>query len=116
MAIKRYSKKEPVVFLWVMVPYVIGMNLILFGSCLFHPFSPFLLAVLYNLIYFFIIYFIFGLVATKIRKTYPAAGDLFKRIRIMLPIFYVMNIFAIYGVVFLYANIHLLTCPIKLEM
>ena len=116
MAMKRYSKREPLVFLWVMIPYTLGMNLILFGSCLFHPFPQFLLAFIYNLIFFFIIYFVFGLVATKIRKMYPAAVDLFKRIRIMLPAFYIMNAFVIYGVTLLYSNIHLLNCPIKFEM
>lgn len=116
MVLKRYSKKEPIVFVWVMIPYAIGMNLILFGSCLFRPFIQFLLAGLYSLIYFFIAYFVFGLVAAKIRQRYPAAIDLFKRIRIMLPIFYVMNMAMIYGVVLLYANVHLLTCPVKFEM
>lgn len=112
----RYSKREPIVFLWVMVPYAIGMNLILFGSCLFRPFTQFLLAELYSLIYFFFIYFFFGLVAARIRRMYPAAGDLFKRISIMLPIFYVMNIIMIYGVILLYANIHLIACPVKFSM
>jgi len=74
------------------------------------------MAGLYSLIYFFIIYFVFGLVAAKIRRMYPAAGDLFKRISIMLPIFYIMNAFTIYGVILLYANINLLTCPIKFSM
>ncbi len=113
---KRYSKREPQVFVWVMAPYVTGMNLILFGSCLFHPFTQFLLAFIYNLIYFFIIYFVFGLVAAKIHRMYPAAVDLFKRIRIMLPVFYVMNAFTIYGLILLYANNHLLNCPVKHQM
>ena len=113
---KRYSKREPQVLVWVMAPYVTGMNLILFGSCLFRPFSQFLLAFFYNLIYFFVVYFVFGLVAAKIRKTYPAAGDLFKRIRIMLPVFYIMNMLMVYSMLLLYSNIHLIECPIKFEM
>jgi two-component system LytT family sensor kinase len=113
---KRYSKREPVVFLWVMVPYVMGMNLIMFGTCLFRPVMQFFLAGFYNLVYFFIAYFVFGIVAAKIRARYPAAGDLFKRIRIMLPVFYVMNAIMIYGLVLLYANVHLLNCPIKFDM
>ena len=112
----RYSRREPLVFLWVMLPYTIGMDLILFGSCLFRPFTQFLLASLYSLIYFFFAYFTFGLVAARIRKMYPAAGDLFKRISIMLPIFYVMNIIVIYGVILVYANVHLLNCPVKFSM
>ncbi len=116
MSIKRYSKREPQVFVWVMTPYVTGMNLILFGSCLFRPFSQFLLAFFYNLIYFFVAYFVFGLVAASIRKKYPAAGDLFKRIRIMLPVFYVLNMLMIYSMTSLYSNIHLILCPVKFEM
>ena len=116
MSIKRYSKREPQVFVWVMPPYVTGMNLILFGSCLFRPFSQFLLTFFYNLIYFFVAYFVFGLVAARIRKRYPAAGDLFKRIRIMLPVFYIMNMLMIYSMTLLYSNIHLILCPVKFEM
>jgi two-component system LytT family sensor kinase len=104
------------VFLWVMVPYATGMNMILFGSCLLHSLSQFLLAGLYSLVYFFIAYFVFGLVAAKIRRIYPAAVDLFKRIRIMLPVFYIMNMFMVYGAILLYANVHLLNCTVKFEM
>jgi len=49
----------------------------------------------------------------QIRKKVPAAGDLFKRIGIMLPILYVMNIGLINGIIFLYSHMHLVSCDIK---
>jgi sensor histidine kinase YesM len=110
---KRYSKNEPWIFLWVMIPYVIAMNLILFGSCVIRSLSQFSVAFLSSTIYLFACYFLFGVVAIQLRKKIPAAGDLFKRIGIMLPIFYGMNIGLVNGIIFLYENVHLVSCDIK---
>src|SRR5207342_2475954 len=95
---KRYSKKEPLVFVYVMVPYIIIMNILIFGGCLFGSLLLFLKAFGISAIYFFIIYAVFGTVAIFIQKRFPGAGDLFRRISIMLPVFYLMNIGAIYSV------------------
>jgi LytS/YehU family sensor histidine kinase len=116
MAIKGYSKSEPFVFIWIMLPYVIGMNLILFGPCLLKSLSQFCLSFLYSCVYLFLVYFVFGTVAVRIRKLFPTAGDLFKRISVMLPVFYVMNVGAVNGMILLYKNIHLLTCSIQPQM
>src|SRR5215213_8548076 len=35
MPLKRYNQKEPLVFVLVMVPYVVVINLLLFGTCIF---------------------------------------------------------------------------------
>ena len=113
MKVMRYSKNEPWVFVWIIIPYVIAMNLILFGSCIIRSLSQFSLAFLSSAIYLFSCYFVFGLVAMQIRKKVPAAGDLFKRIGIMLPILYVMNIGLINGIIFLYSHMHLVSCDIK---
>src|SRR5262249_28083947 len=110
MALKRYSKNEPWIFVWIMIPYVIGMNLILFGGCVIHSPAQFSFAFLTSSIYLFACYFVFGLVAIQLRKQVPAAGDLFKRIGIMLPIFYVMNIGLVNGIIFLYGHVHLISC------
>ena len=116
MALKRYSKKEPLVFIWVMIPYVAGMNLILFESCILRSLPDFLLAFLYSAVYLFAVYFIFGMVAFRIRKAFPLAGDLFRRIGLMLPVFYLMNIGAINGIAFLYHQFHLIPCTINPAM
>jgi two-component system LytT family sensor kinase len=113
MALNRYSKNEPWIFVWVMIPYVIAMNLILFGSCIISSVFQFSLAFLTSAIYLFACYFVFGLVAMRIRKQVPAAGDMFKRIGIMLPAFYGMNIGLVNGIIFLYNNVHVISCNIK---
>src|SRR3954447_9131867 len=99
MALKRYSKNEPWIFVWVMIPYVIAMNLILFGGCIIRSLSQFSITFLTSTIYLFACYLVFGLVAMQFGKRVPAAGDLFKRIGIMLPVFYVMNIGLVNGII-----------------
>ena len=110
MPIKKYSKSEPFIFLWIMIPYILGMNLILFGTCILKSVSQFSLSFFLSAIYLFVTYLVFGTVAITIRKQFPAAGDLFRRISVMLPVFYTMNIVAIKGMVLLYQQLNLLTC------
>ncbi|MBS3914404.1 MAG: histidine kinase [Bacteroidetes bacterium] len=86
------------------------MNLLIFGTCIFDSVSTFLLGFLYSAIYFFMIYGIFGTVAVFIQRKYSAAGDLFKRIFLMLPAFYFMNIGAIYGAYFIFGNTTIYNC------
>ena len=113
---KRYSKKEPLVFVYVMVPYIIIMIILIFGGCIFGSLALFMKSFGISAIYFFIIYALFGTVAIFIQKRFQEASDLFWRISIMLPVFYLMNIGAIYAVYFLYDHFELLSCKPKQEM
>lgn len=115
MAIKRYSKQEPLVFLYVLVPYIFFMNLLIFGRCILFTIPVVLKAFLITTVYFSIIYAAFGFVAVKIQMQFNKAGELFKRIRIMLPIFYLMNIAAVHGVFFFYKTTNWLHCPVQPE-
>ncbi len=110
MAIKRYSRKEPIVFIWVVGPYIFFMNLIIFGSCIFKSFGVFGATFLSSIIYFFIIYAIFGTVAVLIQKRIPGAGDLFKRIIVMLPVFYLLNIGAMHGAYYVFDHLKYIAC------
>ncbi|HJW29211.1 MAG TPA: histidine kinase, partial [Saprospiraceae bacterium] len=111
MPVKRYSNKEPLVFLYVVVPYILFMNLLIFGGCLVRTPLCMLKSFGISAIYFFIIYAIFGSVAVLIKNKYPGAGDLFRRISIMLPVFYAMNVGAIYGAFRFYDYTQWLECP-----
>lgn len=102
MAMKRYSRREPLVFIWVMVPYIVFMNLIIFGTCIFDNAGTFFKTYGTSTIYFFGVYAVFGTVAVGIKNRFPAAGDLFRRVSIMLPVFYTLNIAAIAGAYALY--------------
>jgi two-component system, LytTR family, sensor kinase len=116
MRVKRYNQKEPLVFLFVMIPYVVVINVLLFGTCVFSSLPLFMKSFAYNCVYMFLIYFIFGSVAIFIRNHFTADADLFKRIATMLPIFYAMNFGVIAGLLFLHKNQWLIACPINPDM
>ncbi|HSF89807.1 MAG TPA: histidine kinase [Saprospiraceae bacterium] len=110
MPIKRYSSQEPVVFVWIITPYIVFMNLLIFGTCIFGSVSCFIKSFLTSAAYFFVIYAVFGSLAVVIKNRNPGAGDLFKRVRLMLPFFYVMNIGAVYGAFYIFTHVITLGC------
>jgi len=113
---KRYSKREPQVFLWVVLPYIFLLNVLIFGSCIFGSVSLLARSFVYSGIYILLVYFVFGLAALLIQKRFPSAGDMFRRIAIMLPMFYVMNAITITGLFHLYSQWALVPCPPKSGM
>lgn len=115
MPIKRYSSKEPIVFAWIVTPYIFFMNLLLFGNCVLGSLWTILKAFGASALYFFIIYGVFGSFAVLVKNRYPAAGDLFRRIRLMLPGFYLMNVGAIYGACYVFTNLVHLGCTPRPE-
>ena len=102
MGIKRYSRKEPLIFMWVMIPYSIAMNLLIFGTCIFQSSEAFWKTLGLSILYFAVIYALFGIVAVLIKKRFPDDADLFKRIGILLTLFYIMNFLMIQGVYAVY--------------
>jgi two-component system, LytTR family, sensor kinase len=116
MALKRYSKNEPLVFLWVMIPYILLLNVLIFGGCAFSTLPLFVKSFLFTGVFMFCIYFIFGLVANLIQKRFPTAGDMLKRIGIMLPVFYAMNCVAISAIFYTYNQLSIITCVPKPNM
>ena len=102
MPLKRYSNKEPIVLLWVLLPYIIFLNTLVFGTCIFNSASVFFKSTLYGTLYISVIYFLFGVAATLVKKRFPSAGDMFRRIAVLLPLFYVMNAITMPGYYFVY--------------
>ncbi|MBK9270351.1 MAG: histidine kinase [Saprospiraceae bacterium] len=110
MPVKRYSKKEPLVFIWIMVPYIFFMNWLIFGNCIFTNWIEHVSSFFISGLYFVLVYGVFGSVAVIIQRRFPAAGDLFLRVRIMLPVFYMMNVVAVSAVFGLYSYFNILNC------
>ncbi|MBC8046967.1 MAG: histidine kinase [Fimbriimonadaceae bacterium] len=54
--------------------------------------------------------------AVIIQKKFPADGDLFKRIYLMLPVFYLMNAGAISGAFYLYEHTRIVKCVPQFNM
>ena len=111
MAIKRYSRLEPLIFIWFMGPYTILINLLLFGGCVLHSARTFFSYLGISLLYFALIYSVFGMVAVLVKKRFPGDHELFRRIAILLPLFYVMNLLTVQGVYLVYENLGKMDCP-----
>lgn len=97
MPSNRYSEKELQVFLWILLPYTAGLNAIVLGECNYGSAGAFFIAFGLSSLYLAPTYFIFGLVAVIIKKRFPSNNELFKRIGVMLPVFYTMNVLMLTG-------------------
>jgi len=111
MPVKRYSNKEPLVFLYIVAPYISFMNLLIFGTCILHSWGCFFKGFGLSMVYFFLVYGVFGTVAVGVKNRYPGAGDLFRRISLLLPIFYIMNAGAIFGAYTFFDFTRWVECP-----
>lgn len=111
MGSKRYSDKELRLFLWVVLPYSILMNSIGLGKCIYASLDNILLSTGLSVLYFFVVYFVFGLIGAFIQRKFPSDQALFTRIGIMLPVFYAMNILLVAGFYLYYDRLHILDCP-----
>jgi len=113
---KRYSRTEPMIFIWFMLPYTVLIDLLLFGSCCFSSFPIFITRLGISLLYFAAIYSIFGMAAVLVKKRFPGDHELFRRIGILLPLFCVMNLLTVQGVYWLYEKLPLAGCAARRSM
>jgi two-component system LytT family sensor kinase len=112
-ALKGYKKFEPIGFLWFLLPHVVCINSIILGAAVFSSGQSFLVSFLVTGGYTFLVYFAFRAVAMAIRRRFPSNVDLFRRIAAMLPLFYVMNILMITGLLALYARLKIPYLPVQ---
>ncbi|WP_052272792.1 sensor histidine kinase [Flavihumibacter solisilvae] len=116
MALKKYSKREPIAFIWIMVPYVPVINSIIFGNCIFTTWQRFLLQFSLSALYLFFAYYLFRTVSYLIRKRFPDNSDLFRRIGLMLPIFYLMNVLMVTGMYSYFNTLAVNVCEPRTSM
>ncbi|RYY18966.1 MAG: histidine kinase [Chitinophagaceae bacterium] len=94
---KRYSSHEGIIFLWAMIPYTVIINGMVFGKCFGQDLLTFTKISTLGIGYFAVVYSSFGLVAYIVRKRYPEDANFFRRIGMMLPLFYLLNICVMQG-------------------
>ncbi|MBS1603520.1 MAG: histidine kinase [Bacteroidetes bacterium] len=116
MQIRRYSRIEPMIFIWFMLPYTVLINLLLFGYCTLSSSGVFFLRLGISLLYFAAIYSIFGMAAMLVKRRFPGDNELFRRTGILLPLFCVMNLLTIQAVYLLYEALPLSGCPVQRGM
>ncbi len=113
MPLNKNIKIEILASVWIMLPYIVVLNVLMFGYCIFNSLAAFGTSFFYSGIYLAMVYFIFRKVAMYMRKRIPAAGDLFKRIAFMLPLFYAMNVVMLSGIFTIYRQFDFLSCVVK---
>ncbi|MGZ5253121.1 MAG: sensor histidine kinase [Flavitalea sp.] len=110
MALKGYSKRDIILSGSLIVPYTILFNLVLFGSCMLQSWTTFSKSFVYTFIFLLTMYFLFAMVTVYIQKRYSASGDLIRRITVMLPAFYLMNMAFLPGIYYLYNEWSMVSC------
>ena len=110
MAVKLNLWKEVKVYLWVMVPYVLFMNILIQGGCILQSWAFFGRNFVGTAIYLFLVYMVFVNIAAHIRNRYHKVRDLFQRVIILLPVYYIISVAAIYGIYFLYPRTNGILC------
>ncbi len=113
MGLPPTIKRELTASAWIMLPYIIILNIFIFGACIFRSVGDFFESFLSSGLYLLVAYFVFRSVALFIRMRIPAAGDLFKRIAIMLPVFYCMNVLMLSGIFSIYEKLQLVACEVR---
>ncbi len=116
MKLKRYSSREQTIFVWVVLPYTFIINSLALGSCFYESAAGFLQPFIMGIFYFAIVYTVFGLVAFLIKKRYPEDSKLFRRIAVMLPLFFVMNVLTVQFFYLLYEAVQPGHCEPLREM
>lgn len=116
MQFNRYSRIEPMIFIWFMLPYTVLVNLLLFGYCNLSSAGNFFIRLGISLLYFAAIYSVFGAAAMLVKKRFPGDHELFRRIGILLPLFCVMNLLTVQGVYWVYEKLPLAGCQVRRSM
>ncbi len=87
----QYSSKDYQVLLWVMLPFTVLLNGILFGQPYFTQFPLFLLATLITGSAAAIDFICCGFIAVALKNRFPAEGHLVKRITLMILSFWLIS-------------------------
>ena len=116
MRTPRQLRREIIAAAWIMPPYILVLNILMFGSCVLQSAAEFGKSFLYSGLCLLSAYFIFRSVAMLMRKSVPAPGDLFKRIAYMLPVFYLMTVIMVSSLFSIYEKVKLLDCPVRQGM
>jgi hypothetical protein len=113
MPLRGYSLREILLTGSLIVPYTVLFNAILFGSCMLNSLSNFSRVFSYSFIFLLTLYFLFALVTVYIQHKYRASGELIRRITIMLPLYYLMNMAFIPGLYYMYNEWPLVQCTTR---
>ncbi len=116
MRFTGHSKSENRIFLWFMLPYGISINLLIFGSCFIKEWGDLFISLFFSIAYFGLVHNLFGFSATMVRRRYPEDSSLFRRVAILLPLFFLMNVLLVQCLYIFYENFPWMKCRPRGEM
>ena len=106
IALPQYSSKDYHVMLWVMVPFVILLNSILFGRLYFSNWQVFILATLITGTGTCIDFILCGYVAVILKQRFPYEEQVPKRLTLMILTFLLLTGLFLYGLFRGYEAMH----------
>ncbi len=104
------------IFLWFMLPYGISINLLMFGSCITNYGKDFFISLFCSILYFWIVQSLFGFSARTVKKRYPDENSLFRRIAILLPLLFLMNVLLVQFLFLFFESFPFMVCRPRSEM
>lgn len=110
MAEKRNLWNEVKVYLWVMVPYVLFMNILILGGCILQGWDYLVINFLATALILFIAYMLFVLVTARIRRRYQKKGNLFQHVLVLLPVNFALTTLSILSIFFIYPRTNGFLC------
>ncbi|NLR80584.1 sensor histidine kinase [Chitinophaga eiseniae] len=111
MIISKYSRVEPWIISCFILPYTILINLLIFGTGILYSANAFFTYLGSSLLLAALSYGLFGIVATVVKQRFPGDHELFSRIGILLPVFYIMNLLTVQGYYLVYGKLYLASYP-----
>jgi two-component system, LytTR family, sensor kinase len=116
MASAHNRKRALVIIRWVMIPFIIFMNILVFGTCIFSSIGLFIKTFLCTGIYLFISNILFEWIAKVYGKRFPLPGDMFRKIIYILPVFYLLTSLFIAGLFYGYNLPGIVECTARHTM
>lgn len=91
MRLPKYTSKDYMVLLWVILPFSIVLNALIFGKLYFSTWYIFALATLISGVAFAIDFIICGFVAVTLKSRFPKEKDLARRLTLMIFTFLIIT-------------------------
>ena len=98
MRLPRYTTKDYMVLLWVILPFSIVLNTLIFGKLYFSAWYIFALATLISGVAFCIDFIICGAVAVALKSRFPLEKQLAKRLTLMIFTFLIITGLFLYSI------------------
>ncbi len=104
----RYTKKDRMLLLWIMIPFTILLNTVIFGPAIFSNWLLFIIAMPVTLLVMSTAFLLYGQLANLLRQRFPRDEDFFKKAMILIMLFLIISALILFGLFGIFYAIGLL--------